>query len=295
MTQLSATQRNWIIAVAIVAIVILYYILDFKPKYDQIGEQKATIAQQQQTYTDLQRVANEKPQYLALQKAIQQRLRGVELTADPRAYVPSYLKQIEDLAKRDGLTVTAVVPAAPPPTAAPAGSPSPAPANATSVEQAPGVGAPIKAAARVAGAENANTAQTAGVAQQTGVAGATAVPGFSPTPVGPNGPVSAPGAPTPAPNSARAAALSYLNQSFTQVPMNMELQGTYADFQRFLRDLNKFPKLIGVGDVTVTPIIANVGETPQLHVVLPIVAYRLSPNGTVAPPTPAPGSGPQGG
>jgi len=284
MMQMTATQRNWIIVIAIIVIAALYYFMDFKPKYDEIAEQKATIAQQQQTYSDLERVASEKPQYLALTKQIQQRLHGVELTADPRAYIPSYLKQIETLATRDGLTVLSVVPAPPTPTPAPVGSPAASP-NATAIENAPVVGAPLKSAARVAGAENANTAQTAGVGQAVGVAGATAIPGFSPAPVNASG---AAGAPTPPPNSARAAAISYLSQSFTQVPVNMDLEGTFADFQRFLRDLNKFPKLIGVGDVVMTPTgSTGVGETPRIHVSLPIVAYRLSSNAAPAR-TPAP-------
>ncbi len=71
----------------------------------------------------------------------------------------------------------------------------------------------------------------------------------------------------------------YLSQSFETVPINMELSGTYTDLQKFLRDLNKFPKLIGVGSVTLTSTHGAVGETPKLHIVLPIAAYRLSPNG----------------
>jgi Tfp pilus assembly protein PilO len=95
-----------------------------------------------------------------------------------------------------------------------------------------------------------------------------------------------------APSSARENAIAYLNQSFTQVPINMELSGTYAQLETFLTDLNKFPKLIGVGNVTLSPAThAGVGETPTLTITLPIVAYRLSPTqGTLPPPAP-PGSG----
>jgi len=287
MMQMTATQRAWIIVIATVLIALLYYFMDFKPKYDEIAEQKATIVQQQQTYNDLERVASEKPQYLALIKQIQQRLHGVELTADPRAYIPSYLKQIEGLATRDGLTVLSVVPAPPTPAPAPAASPGATP-NPSALENAPVVGAPLKSAARAAGAENANTAQTAGVGQAVGVAGATAIPGFSPAPVGPAGVAGA----APPPNSARAAAISYLSQSFTPVTVSMDLEGTYSDFERFLQDLNKFPKLIGVGDVTMTPSGNNgVGQTPRIHVSLPIVAYRLGPNGPAPASSPAPAAG----
>ena len=79
-----------------------------------------------------------------------------------------------------------------------------------------------------------------------------------------------------------------MSQSFEQVPINMELSGTYTDLQKFLRDINKFPKLLGVGSVTITSSHSPVGETPKLHIVLPIVAYRLSPNGPAPAATPAP-------
>jgi Tfp pilus assembly protein PilO len=280
MTQLNTTTRNIIVVALIVAIALVYFYLDFKPKYAQIGEQKATITQQAQTYDDLKRVAEQKPLYLALQKQIQQRLRGVELTADPRAYIPSYLKQIEDLAKRDGLTVTTVVPAnTPAPTPVPSGAPASAVSNI----------APINAAANAAGGEAMHATQVNKVGQQVSgptPAGQTPVPSSS-------GPVTAPGPKLPAGNAARAAAMSYLSQSFTQVPVNMEVQGTYAQMQRFLRDLNKFPKLIGVSDVSLSPASgAGVGDTPTLHITLPIVAYRLSPNAQV---TPAPAASPAAG
>lgn len=284
MMQINPNLRNGIVLVVVVAIALMYYFFDFKPKYDQIQDQKQTIAQQQVTFNDLKRVADEKPLYLALQKQIQQRLRGVELTADPRAYIPSYLKQIEDLAKRDGLTVTAVVPAnTPAPTPMPSGAPAP-PSGVSNV-------APINAAANAAGGEAKHAMEVNKVGQQTGALPAPS--GQTPVPSAGGGALNVVGRPTPPPNSARAAALSYLNQSFTQVPVNMELEGNYADLQRFLRDLNKFPKLIGVGDVSLSPTgMSYTGSTPRLHVTLPIVAYRLSPNATgQLAPTPTPPSG----
>jgi len=87
----------------------------------------------------------------------------------------------------------------------------------------------------------------------------------------------------------------YLSQSFEQVPLNMEMSGTYTDLQRFLRDLNKFPKLLGVGSVTLTSTAKNVGETPKLHIVLPITAYRLSANGPMPSATAMPANPPAGG
>ena len=75
----------------------------------------------------------------------------------------------------------------------------------------------------------------------------------------------------------------------------MELIGTYTQLQQFLRDLNKFPKLIGVSSVTLSPSgTALVGESPSLHITLPITAYQLTAGQPVAPQpvnTPAPGSG----
>ena len=91
--------------------------------------------------------------------------------------------------------------------------------------------------------------------------------------------------------SPRVNAIVYLNQSFQQVPINMEFSGNYTDLQKFLRDLNRFPKLIGVGNVTLTSTRADVGVTPKLHIVLPIVAYRLSPGGPPPQATPAPAGG----
>jgi Tfp pilus assembly protein PilO len=86
----------------------------------------------------------------------------------------------------------------------------------------------------------------------------------------------------------------YVNESFQQVPVNMELIGTYTQLQQFLRDLNRFPKLIGVSSVTLSPSSATlVGDTPELHITLPITAYRLTAGQPVAPPVtpPAAGSG----
>src|ERR1700688_244372 len=93
-----------------------------------------------------------------------------------------------------------------------------------------------------------------------------------------------PGAkPTP---SARENAIVYVNQSFQQVPVNMELVGSFTQLQQFLRDLNKFPKLIGVSSVTLNPTsVAGAGETPSLHITLPITAYRLTA-GQPLPPAP---------
>jgi hypothetical protein len=93
--------------------------------------------------------------------------------------------------------------------------------------------------------------------------------------------------------SARQNAIVYVNESFQQVPVNMELIGTYTQLQQFLRDLNRFPKLIGVSSVTLSPSAnASVGDTPLLHITLPITAYRLTAGQPVVPqPVPAAGSG----
>jgi Tfp pilus assembly protein PilO len=104
--------------------------------------------------------------------------------------------------------------------------------------------------------------------------------------------------PGPTPNPERAAAIAYLTQSFQQVPVSMEFDGRYESLERFLRDLAKFQKLIGVGDLTVAPAGAvGVGVSPRLKITLPIIAYRLSPNAPApgplvlpsASPTPKPG------
>jgi len=47
-----------------------------------------------------------------------------------------------------------------------------------------------------------------------------------------------------------------------------------------------------VGDLTLTPKASSVGEVPQLHIMLPLVAYQLDVGGAVNPQTlsPAPGA-----
>jgi hypothetical protein len=239
----------------------------------------------QSQYNDLKRVADQKPLYLALIRQVQARLTGVELSADPRAYVPSYLKQIEDLAKRDGLVVTAVVPQA---TATPAAGAQPAPAAVPTVNPVIQGAVGVNAVSKAAGARNAANA----VAQNENTQmaqGAGASAGASPAP---GKPVVGTNVKAAAATSPRVNAQVYLSQSFEEVPINMELSGTYNELQKFLRDLNKFPKLLGLGSVTLTSQHASIGETPKLHIVLPIVAYRLSPNGP--PPAPqAPATGGQ--
>jgi len=282
----SPLNRALLIAALIVVIGLLAFFTIVQPLQQQYSASQARLAQDQQSYSDLKRVADQKPQYLALTKQIQTRLAGVELTADPRVYIPSYLKQIEDLAKKDGLQVTAVTPQAPP-TPAPGSSPTPGPIATVN----PNISAiaPINSARAAAGSANAQANTTNGVATATGatpIPGASAPAGTQPANTS-NGKLG-----SSAPSTARANAIAYLNQSFTQVPINMELAGTYAQIETCLNDLNKFPKLIGVGNVTLsTATHAGVGETPTLTITLPIVAYRLSPTqGTLPPPAPA-GSG----
>jgi Tfp pilus assembly protein PilO len=290
MTFLSSPLNRVLILIALFAIIGLFaYFSIVQPAVQQYNESQARLIQDQQTYSDLKRVADQKPQYLALTKQIQQRLGNVELTADPRVYIPSYLKQIENLAKQDGLQVTAVTPQAVP-VPSPGASTAPATGAQATANAIPAIGA----AARAAGASNAQTGVTNAAAQAPG---ATPVPG----PAGAAQPV-VPGSSTvtgpPGSPSARANAIAYLNQSFTQVPINMELSGTYSKLEKFLRDLNKFPKLIGVGNLSMTPSTGQpVGETPTLTVVLPIVAYRLSPSGAgpQAVPTAAPATGSRNG
>jgi len=138
-----------------VLLLVMAYFLVFQPKQNQIKASEIQVEYQQQQLAQLQQVASQKPLYLALTKQIQSRLKGVELTADPRGYVPTYLKQIEALAKRDGLAVLSV---APQPTPAPSPSASPgATPNPSSVQNAPIIGAPIRAAARVAGGFSTST------------------------------------------------------------------------------------------------------------------------------------------
>lgn len=289
MTFLASPLNRILLLVALFAIIgLLAYFSIVQPTVQQYNLSQARLTQDIQTYNDLKRVADQKPVYMALTKQIQSRLGNVELTADPRVYIPSYLKQIENLAKQDGLQVTAVTPQAVP---APSPGASTAPSGA---QQAASAIPAIGAAARAAGASNAQTGTTNAAAQAPG---ATPAPGpggpaQSPAP-GVSGAVAAPGSP-----SARANAIAYLNQSFTQVPINMELAGTYTQLEKFLRDLNKFPKLIGVGNLSMTPgANQGVGQTPTLTVVLPIVAYRLSPSGAgpQAVPTAVPATGARNG
>ena len=282
----SPLNRALLIAALIIVIGLLAFFTIVQPLQQQYSASQARLAQDVQSYDDLKRVADQKPQYLALTKQIQTRLAGVELTADPRVYIPSYLKQIEDLAKKDGLQVTAVTPQAPP-TPAPGSSPTPGPIATVN----PNISAiaPINSARSAAGAANAQANTTNGVATATG---ATPIPGPN-APAGTQPANTAGGkVGTSAPSSARANAIAYLNQSFTQVPINMEFAGTYAELETFLTDLNKFPKLIGVGNVTLAPSThVGVGETPTLTITLPIVAYRLSPTQGTVPPPAAPGPG----
>ena len=282
----SPLNRALLIAALIVVIGLVAFFFGIQPVQNQFNAAQQRLAQDQQTYSDLKRVADEKPQYLALTKQIQTRLQGVELTADPRVYIPSYLKQIEDLAKKDGLQVTAVTPQAAP---APSPGASATPGPIATVNPTISAVAPINSARAAAGSSNAQTATTNGVATATG---ATPIPGSNPPPGTQPATTGTGKVGASAPSSARENAIAYLNQSFTQVPINMELAGTYSQIETFLRDLNKFPKLIGVGNVTLAPSAhSGVGETPTLTITLPIVAYRLSPTqGTVPPPAP-PGTG----
>jgi len=290
MTFLANPLNRILLLVALFAIIgLLAYFSIVQPAVQQYNLSQARLTQDIQTYNDLKRVADQKPVYLALTKQIQQRLTGVELTADPRVYIPSYLKQIENLAKQDGLQVTAVTPQA-----VPVPSPGASTAPVSGAQQTASAIPAIGAAARAAGASNAQTATTNAAAQP---AGATPVPGPG-GPAQPAAPGTAGVAGPPGSPSARANAIAYLNQSFTSVPINMEIAGTYTQLEKFLRDLNKFPKLIGVGNLSMTPgANQGVGQTPTLTVVLPIVAYRLSPSGAgpQAVPTPAPASGTRNG
>ena len=277
--QLSTFNRIVIVGGLFLIIGLLGYFFVIQPKKNQEGSTRAEIADLQAQYEELKRVADQKPLYLAFTQAVRSRLTGVEITAQPKTYIPSYLKQIENLAKTDGLDVVSVAPAATP-------VPSPGP----SATPAGGVTRPPQAIQNLV----PSGIKAAGVEERTlpaqGVAGSPAPPappkpGASPAPSGkPQGLPAGAAATTP-----RAAALAYLNQSFTQVPVNMELSGRYDQFEKFLRDLAKFPKLIGVGDVTLSSQMATVGASPRLKIVVPVTAYRLSPNAPPGPvATPAP-------
>jgi Tfp pilus assembly protein PilO len=287
--QLTPLNRNLIIAAVVLVIAFVGYFSMYQPKHNELVADQTKLAQLQQNYADLKRVADQKPQYLALEQQIRSRLAGVELTADNRAYIPSYLKQIEDLAKRDGLTVTAVVPQ---PLPTPSGAPAAAPV-------APGAGpasltkiGPIGAAVNAAGGASMQAAKTSETAAAVGQAGPQGQPqNGTPAPGTIPGTMAKPV--TSATPSARQNAIVYVNESFQQVPVNMELIGTFTQLQQFLRDLNRFPKLIGVSSVTLSPSsTALAGDTPLLHITLPITAYRLTAGQPVVPqPVPAAGSG----
>jgi Tfp pilus assembly protein PilO len=266
-------NRIFIVVGVLALVAIGAYFMVVQPKLQQVAQSQAQLDSLKSQYNDLKQVADQKPLYLALIRQVQARLTGVELSADPRAYVPSYLKQIEDLAKRDGLVVTAVVPQ---PTATPAAGAPAAPAPVATVN--PAIQGAVGGVAKAAAARNA--ANAAAQNENTQMAGGA--PGASPAPGAPVAPGTT--VKTTATTSPRVNAQVYLSQSFEEVPINMELSGTYNELQKFLRDLNKFPKLLGLGSVTLTSQHASIGETPKLHIVLPIVAYRLSPNG----PPPAP-------
>jgi Tfp pilus assembly protein PilO len=283
--QLSVFNRILIIAGIFVVISLLAFFFVFQPKRQQENLTRAQIADLQAQYDNLKSVADQKPLYLALTGQIQARLKGVEVTADPRTYIPSYLKQVEDLAAQDGLLVLSVSPQA---TAPPSPSPSATPGGPVRAPNLPGpISAPAGHITNALGAQNAQSAQTGESGQPSPAPGAG-----SPAPGGPPGTNPA-GA---QPGTPRAAALAYLNQSFTQVPISMSLDGRYESFVRFLRDLNKFQKLIGVGDVSLTG--GNDAAGLRLKITLPITAYRLSPNappsGPLVTATPAPKSTPGG-
>jgi Tfp pilus assembly protein PilO len=287
--QLTPMNRNLIIAAVGLVIAFVGYFSMYQPKHNELVADQTKLGQLQQNYADLKRVADQQPQYLALEQQIRSRLAGVELTADNRAYIPSYLKQIEDLAKRDGLTVTAVVPQ---PLPTPSGAPAAAAPAAQSGPQALSSKIPVLAsAANAAGGASMQAAQTTNVAAATGEPGPQGqVQNGTPAPGTVPGTMAKPV--TSATPSARQNAIVYVNESFQQVPVNMELIGTYTQLQQFLRDLNRFPKLIGVSSVTLSPASAALaGDTPTLHITLPITAYRLTAGQPVAPPVAAPAAG----
>jgi len=287
----SNLNRILIVVGVLVLVLIGAWFLEIQPRTAQVAQSRAVLEDLQNTAKSLQTVANQKPLYLALIRQVQSRLTGVELTADPRVYIPSFLKQIEDLAKRNDLVVTAVVPQAtstPAPGATPEGgvaTVAPSISNAVGIKPITQAATARNEANAQAGAENAQMPQ------------GTAAPGAGPAPSpGPSGAQSAANGPKPSQTmSPQINAQVYLSQSFEQVPLNMEMSGTYTDLQRFLRDLNKFPKLLGVGSVTLTSTAKNVGETPKLHIVLPITAYRLSANGPMPSATAMPANPPAGG
>lgn len=287
--QLSVFNRILIVGGIFVVIALLGFFFVFQPKKQQESVTRAQIADLQQQYDELKRVADQKPLYLALTDQIRSRLKGVEVTADPRTYIPSYLKQIESLAAQDNLLILNVTPAATP---GPTPGPSATPAGVVRPPNLPGpLAAPAGNIANGLGAGNAQSAQ--GTQPGSSVQGAPGPGGASPVPGGPAG-VNPGGV---QPGTPRAAAIAYLNQSFTQVPISMNMVGRYEAFERFLRDLAKFQKLIGVGDVTLAGT-SEAAAHSRVRITLPITAYRLSPNappaGPLVVPTPTPKPTPGG-
>jgi Tfp pilus assembly protein PilO len=287
---LLASPVNRAILIGLIAVVIglFSYFSVVQPALTQYAQSNDRLQQDITTYNNLKAVADQKPTYIALTKQIQVELKNVIVTADPRVYIPSYLKQIEALAKQDGLQITSVTPQATP---SPAPGASPAPGSAAVPQSVSGIPA-INSAKTALGAEGAQSQVTQNVAATTGGTAATPVPGQVGTSASGISRQGGPGV-TGASNTARANAIAYLNQDFSQVPINMELSGTYQQLEKFLRDLNGFQKLIGVGNLTMTPAThQDVGETPTLNIILPIVAYRLSPSygGSTGPGVPGPAS-----
>jgi len=153
----------------------------------------------------------------------------------------------------------------------------------------------INSAVNAAGGASMQAAKTSNTAAATGEAGPQGQPQNGTPAPAVNGAAVNPVPATNATPSARENAIVFVNQSFQQVPVNMELVGTYTQLQQFLRDLNKFPKLIGVSSVTLSPVFnAPAGDTPSLHITLPITAYRLTAGQPVVPQpvaSPVAGSG----
>jgi Tfp pilus assembly protein PilO len=281
--QLSVLNRILIVGGIFLIVAMLGYFFVFQPKKNQENATRAQIADLQGQYDELKRVADQKPLYLALTDQIRSRLKGVEVTADPRTYIPSYLKQIENLASQDGLIVTSIAPQA---TAAPSPGPSGSPPARVRPPNLPGpLAQPAGQISHALGAGNAQTAQGPGAGEASPAPG-----GANPNPALPNG-TNPPGV---QPGTPRAAAIAYINQSFSQVPIAMSLDGRFENFGRFLRDLAKFQKLIGVGDVTLAGSESAAGGS-RLKITMPITAYRLSPNapptGPLVTPTPTPKPG----
>src|SRR5579872_1789547 len=159
-------NRILIVAGVLILVVIVAWFTLINNKLNQVAASRAQLESLQQQYGDLKRVADQKPLYLSLIHQVQSRLTGVELTADPRAYIPSYLKQIEDLAKRDGLIVTSV---APQPAPTPSGSPTPGPVptGASALQNAPVIGQPLARAGKALNASNTQVqAENAQMPQQ---------------------------------------------------------------------------------------------------------------------------------